>query len=80
LRGPARRRIVAAAIAHAFVFGTWQSFAREQGLGTGETVELMFALIAAAGRIRPAADSAGSHAPPRPREQLRLSTEEPREK
>ena len=50
-RGRGRVR-VAAAVGHALDFGTWRSLTREQGLHPGEAVELMIALVAAAGRPR----------------------------
>jgi AcrR family transcriptional regulator len=50
-RGRSRVR-VAAAIGHALEFGTWRSLARTQGLRSGEVVELMVALIAAAAEPR----------------------------
>jgi AcrR family transcriptional regulator len=40
---------VAATIAHALDFATWRSLTREHGLETNEAVELMSALVAAAG-------------------------------
>jgi AcrR family transcriptional regulator len=49
--GRARAR-VAGAIGHALDFGTWQSLTRRQSLTTEEAVELMIALVAAAGRSR----------------------------
>jgi hypothetical protein len=50
-RGQARIR-TAAAIGHALDFATWRSLTRDQGLETDEAVELMIALVAAAGRRR----------------------------
>jgi AcrR family transcriptional regulator len=47
LRGATRRR-VGAAVGHALSFGTWQSLAREQGLGDRRAPELMCRLVAAA--------------------------------
>ena len=49
--GRARAR-VAGAIGHALDFGTWQSLTRRQSLTTEEAVELMIALVAAAGQPR----------------------------
>ena len=46
-RGSARKR-VRAAIGHALAFGTWQSLAREQGLGDPDAVDLMCRLVQAA--------------------------------
>lgn len=48
-RGRARVRL-AASIGHALDFATWRSLTREHGLATNEAVELMVALVAAAGR------------------------------
>ena len=45
----ARRRAVRAAIAHAISFPTWRSLVREQGLPQAAAVDLMAALVAAAG-------------------------------
>lgn len=53
-RGRPRLR-VAATIKHALDFGTWRSLTHEQGLQPEEVVELMIALVAAAGRPRPRA-------------------------
>ncbi|MCB0874849.1 MAG: helix-turn-helix transcriptional regulator [Solirubrobacterales bacterium] len=50
-RGRARTR-AAAAIGHALAFSTWGSIVRDEGLGAEEAVELMTALVAAAGRRR----------------------------
>jgi AcrR family transcriptional regulator len=50
-RGGARRR-VAAAIGHAVAFPAWQSLVRAQGLDDAEAVELMAAMVEAAGRVR----------------------------
>lgn len=49
--GRSRSR-VAAAIGHALDFHTWRSLIREQELEADETVELMIALVAAAGRAQ----------------------------
>jgi AcrR family transcriptional regulator len=46
----ARRRHVRAAIGHALAFETWRSLVRQQGMSRSETIELMEALVAAAGR------------------------------
>jgi AcrR family transcriptional regulator len=46
----ARRRRVRAAIGHALAFETWRSLVRQQGMSRSETIELMEALVAAAGR------------------------------
>jgi AcrR family transcriptional regulator len=51
-RGRARAR-VDGAIGHALEFGTWRSLTHTQDLDTGEAVELMIALVAAAGRPQP---------------------------
>jgi AcrR family transcriptional regulator len=48
-RGRVRAR-VSAAIGHALDFATWRSLTRGQGLRPREAVELMIALVAAAGR------------------------------
>ena len=48
-RGRPRARI-AAALGHALDFGTWRSLTRQGALETNEAVELMVALVAAAGR------------------------------
>jgi AcrR family transcriptional regulator len=48
-RGAHRRR-VRAAIGHALAFETWRSLVRQQGMSRSETIELMQALLAAAGR------------------------------
>jgi AcrR family transcriptional regulator len=55
-RGRSRAR-VAAAIGHALDFATWRSLTRERGLEADEAVELMVALVEAAGAplSRPAA-------------------------
>jgi AcrR family transcriptional regulator len=47
LRGAAGER-VRAAIGHTLAFGTWQSLAREQGLGDAQAADLMCRLVAAA--------------------------------
>jgi AcrR family transcriptional regulator len=57
-RGRPRVR-VAATIAHALDFATWRSLTREHGLQADEAVELMIALVAAAGRGQ-VAKSAGA--------------------
>jgi AcrR family transcriptional regulator len=44
LRGRAARR-TRASIGHALAFGTWRSLTREQGLGAGDAVALMCALV-----------------------------------
>jgi AcrR family transcriptional regulator len=44
VRGGARRR-VRAAIGHALAFPTWQSLAREQGLGDADAADLMCRLV-----------------------------------
>ena len=49
IRSRARAR-VRAAIGHALAFGTWRSLTREQALRNSEAVELMVALVDAAGR------------------------------
>jgi AcrR family transcriptional regulator len=46
LRGGARR-CTRAAIGHALAFSTWRSLTREQGLGDGEALALMCALVEA---------------------------------
>jgi AcrR family transcriptional regulator len=46
----ARRRRVRAAVGHALAFETWRSLVRHQGMSRSETIELMEALVAAAGR------------------------------
>jgi len=46
----ARRRRVRAAVGHALAFETWRSLVRHQGMSRSETIELMEALTAAAGR------------------------------
>jgi AcrR family transcriptional regulator len=51
-RGRARVR-VAATIGHALAFGTWRSLTREQGLEPEEALELMLALVEAAGPAQP---------------------------
>lgn len=48
-RGRARVRL-AASVGHALDFATWRSLSREHGLETDEAVELMIALVMAAGR------------------------------
>jgi AcrR family transcriptional regulator len=52
VRGHARRRTLAA-IGHALDFTTWQSLARKNGLDDREAVDLMMALVAAAGSRAP---------------------------
>ena len=52
MAGRPKRKRVAAAIGHALEFETWRSLRRGQGLSRRETVELMVALVEAAGRIR----------------------------
>jgi AcrR family transcriptional regulator len=47
LRGRAARR-TRAAIGHALAFPTWRSLVRDEGLGEGDAVALMSALVAAA--------------------------------
>jgi len=44
-----RRGRVAAAVGHAIGFGAWRSLVREQGLDSAEAVELMAAMVLAAG-------------------------------
>jgi AcrR family transcriptional regulator len=56
-RGRARVR-TAAVIGHALEFVTWRSLTREQGLETAEGVELMIALVTAAGSLTPPRRSA----------------------
>jgi len=51
-RGHARRRTLAA-IGHALDFRTWRSLARDNGLDDREAVDLMMALVAAAGSREP---------------------------
>jgi AcrR family transcriptional regulator len=46
----ARRRRVRAAVGHALAFETWRSLSSDQGLPRSETIELMEALVHAAGR------------------------------
>jgi AcrR family transcriptional regulator len=46
----ARRRRLRAAVGHALAFATWRSLVRDQGMSQSETIELMAALAAAAGR------------------------------
>jgi len=46
----ARRRRVRAAVAHALAFETWRSLVSHQGLSRSETIELMEAVVHAAGR------------------------------
>ena len=46
----ARRRRLRAAVGHALAFETWRSLVRHQGMSQSETIELMEALAAAAGR------------------------------
>ena len=50
-RGRDRRR-VAAAVALALAFNTWQSLVRQAGLGNGEAVSVMAATVEAAGHVR----------------------------
>jgi hypothetical protein len=45
-----RRRRLRAALGHALAFETWRSLVRHQGMSQSETIELMEALAAAAGR------------------------------
>jgi AcrR family transcriptional regulator len=52
MRGRRNRKRVAAAIGHALQFETWHSLVREQGLGNKDAVELMVALVAAAGKVK----------------------------
>lgn len=51
-RGKARRR-VEAALGHAVSFSTWQSLVRQQGLEDAAAVEMMAALVEAAGGVGP---------------------------
>lgn len=44
-----RRARLRAAVGHALAFSTWRSLVREQGLEEAQAVELMYALVAAAG-------------------------------
>jgi len=46
-----RRARVAAAIGHAIGFGAWRSLVREQGLDRTEAVDLVAAMVLAAGTI-----------------------------
>jgi AcrR family transcriptional regulator len=46
----ARRRRVRAAVGHALAFETWRSLLSHQGLSRSETIELMEAVVHAAGR------------------------------
>jgi AcrR family transcriptional regulator len=46
----ARRRRVRAAVGHALAFETWRSLVGHQGLSRSETIELMEAVVHAAGR------------------------------
>ena len=46
----ARRRRVRAAVGHALAFETWRSLVSHQGLSRSETIELMEAVVHAAGR------------------------------
>jgi AcrR family transcriptional regulator len=46
----ARRRRKRAAVGHALAFETWRSLVRQQGMSRSETIELMEAFAAAAGR------------------------------
>jgi AcrR family transcriptional regulator len=46
----ARRRRLRAAVGHALAFETWRSLVSHQGMSRSETIELMQALAAAAGR------------------------------
>ena len=59
-----RRARIAAAIGHALDFGTWRSLTRERGLDRDEAVSLMVELVAAAGRLRPAAHRRSESAVP----------------
>jgi hypothetical protein len=52
VRGRARKRTLAA-IGHALDFRTWKSLARDNGLDDREAVDLMIALVAAAGSREP---------------------------
>jgi AcrR family transcriptional regulator len=49
LEGRPRRKLLAAALAHATGFPTWHSLVREQGLRQADAVALMAALVASAG-------------------------------
>ncbi len=57
LRGRAARR-TRASIGHALAFGTWRSLSREQGLGAGDAVALMCALVE--GSVAARSSAAGS--------------------
>ena len=57
LRGRAARR-TRASIGHALAFGTWRSLTREQGLGAGDAVALMCALVE--GSVAARSGAAGS--------------------
>ena len=46
----ARRRRARAAVGHALTFETWRSLVSHQGLSRSETIELMAAMVRAAGR------------------------------
>ena len=50
--GRPKRKRVAAAIGHALQFETWRSLAREQRLSNRDAVELMVALVDAAGSLQ----------------------------
>jgi hypothetical protein len=59
MRARPKRKRVAAALGHALQFETWRSLVREQGLRNEDAVELMVALVDAAGELRrPATRSA----------------------
>ncbi len=47
--GRRREQRVAAAVGHAIGFGAWRSLVREQGLDSAEAVDLMAAMVHAAG-------------------------------
>jgi len=42
-------KVVAAAVGHAIGFGAWRSLVREHGLDSAEAVDLMAAMVLAAG-------------------------------
>lgn len=50
-----RRARLRAAVGHALAFSTWRSLVREQGLEDAQAVELMYALVGAAGKRERAA-------------------------
>lgn len=50
-----RRARLRAAVGHALAFSTWRSLVREQGLEDAQAVELMYALVGAAGERERAA-------------------------